>query len=177
MATGEAWGLALLEAADGSVRRVWLGEAVDGFVLTSVEPRRAVLARGAETRTVEPGPGGASAPGASQAPGLASGGARLTRARVEQLERDFVAQAAGLHVIPAFAGGRATGLKLVGLPPGSVLTELGLRRGDVVAEVNGAALTSPESVLGLLERLRSTRTFEVRVLRGGVPVQLTVQVD
>ena len=52
--------------------------------------------------------------------------------------------------------------------PGSSLEKLGLRSGDVLTHVNGAALDSPHRALALYGQLSSARELRGTFLRDGV---------
>lgn len=73
-------------------------------------------------------------------------------------------------LVPAQNGGFA----ITRMPEGTVLSEAGLRPGDVLTEVNGVAIDSLATLIGLWPRLQNETTLRAVVLRGGEPVTLTV---
>jgi type II secretory pathway component PulC len=60
------------------------------------------------------------------------------------------------------------------VPEGSLLTEAGLRAGDVLTQINDTPITSMATLIGLWPRLQNERTLRAIVLRNGQPVSLTV---
>ncbi|GHG97097.1 hypothetical protein [Comamonas sp. JC664] len=72
-----------------------------------------------------------------------------------------------VRIVPAFRDGKAYGFKLFSLKPGALYAQLGFQSGDVVRNINGIALHTPEQTLQAYDALRGQRRFEVDVERGG----------
>jgi type II secretory pathway component PulC len=70
--------------------------------------------------------------------------------------------------------GQVVGFQLTRLPEGSLLTEAGLRPGDVLTSINGTAVDSMATLIGLWGRLQSESELSAVVLRGGQAVTLNV---
>jgi S1-C subfamily serine protease len=66
------------------------------------------------------------------------------------------------------------GLTLTRVPEGSLLTEAGLRAGDILTQINDTPVTSMTTLIGLWPRLQNESTLTAVVLRNGQPVTLTV---
>ena len=77
-------------------------------------------------------------------------------------------------LMPVVDAGGAGGLTLTRLPEGSLLTEAGLRAGDVLTQINETPITSMTTLIGLWPRLQNESTLTAVVLRNGQPVTLTV---
>jgi S1-C subfamily serine protease len=60
------------------------------------------------------------------------------------------------------------------MPSGTVLSDAGLRAGDVLTEVNGVPIDSLATLVGLWPRLQAESTLHAVVLRNGQPVTLSV---
>jgi general secretion pathway protein C len=78
---------------------------------------------------------------------------------------------------PVTEDGRMVGVAISRIAQGSLLTEAGLRVGDVITEINGTSIDGPATLMSLYPRLQSEKVINATVLRGGRPVslQLTLQ--
>jgi general secretion pathway protein C len=74
------------------------------------------------------------------------------------------------------ANGKAAGIRMLGLRPESVLSNLGLQNGDQLETINGFNLGNPEEALNAYARLRSASKLSVRVARQGAPVTLELNI-
>jgi serine protease DegQ len=72
--------------------------------------------------------------------------------------------------------GRDEALVVVGVPPGSPAAAAGLLVGDVLFELDGHAVGSPEHLLDLLAGYRVGREAALRVLRGGAATDVRVTI-
>lgn len=77
-------------------------------------------------------------------------------------------------VLPVTNGTQTVGLALTRVPEGSLLTEAGLRPGDVLTHVNDVAIDGLPALIALWPRLQAASTVRAQVLRDGRPVSLTV---
>ena len=73
----------------------------------------------------------------------------------------------GTRPIPNYKGGKVNGFKLVGMKPGSIYYELGIRPGDIITSVNGKPLDSPNRALELYQKLGSLSNVSIEVDRSG----------
>lgn len=74
------------------------------------------------------------------------------------------------------AGGEEleNGARVVAVQPGGPAAAAGLRPGDVITRVDGGPISSPSDVIAAVERAGVGRTLRVSILRGGVPLDLSV---
>ncbi len=77
-------------------------------------------------------------------------------------------------LVPATEDGRTSGFTLTRLPENSLLTDAGLRPGDVLTRINGVDIDSMATLVGLYARLQNESTLQAVVLRNGQPVSLTL---
>jgi type II secretion system protein C len=77
-------------------------------------------------------------------------------------------------ITPALNGDRVAGFTLTRVPEGTLLTEAGLRAGDVITAINDTPIDSMATLIGLWPRLQNESTLHATVLRGGQPLTLTV---
>jgi general secretion pathway protein C len=102
---------------------------------------------------------------------------RIARAEFERIMGNLGREAARVRIVPAFDRGRAAGFKVFSIRPGSTVSRLGLRNGDIVRKVDGYAITGPEVALQVLQRIKRARRVEVEITRGGRTVGLTFTID
>lgn len=104
-------------------------------------------------------------------------------APARSMDRQEVERRLGLEIprilaettaVPVMENGRVTGLALTRIPEGSLLTEAGLRPGDVLTQVNDTVIDGLPALIGLWSRLQGARDLRAVVLRNGVPLSLSV---
>ena len=74
------------------------------------------------------------------------------------------------------AAGTETALLVVSVKDGTPAAEAGLFVGDLLLSLEGHALTSPDVLLDLLVGDRVGRSVSLRLLRGGMPMEVAVNV-
>ncbi len=77
-------------------------------------------------------------------------------------------------VLPMAEGGQGAGVTLTRVAEGTLLTDAGLRVGDVLVSVNGVPIDSLATLLGLWPRFQNESQLSAVVLRGGQPTSLTL---
>jgi general secretion pathway protein C len=77
-------------------------------------------------------------------------------------------------LMPALDSGRVAGFTLTRVPENSLLTDAGLRAGDVLTQINDTPIDSMATLIALWPRLQNESTLRAIVLRNGQPVSLTV---
>lgn len=77
-------------------------------------------------------------------------------------------------LVPAMDAGRVAGFTIARMPDSTLLSEAGLRAGDVLTEVNGVPIDSLATLIGLWPRLQTESDVRAVVLRNGQPVTLSV---
>jgi len=78
---------------------------------------------------------------------------------------------------PYLRDGQFTGFRLRPGKNRRLLRRLGLRSGDVVTQINGMPLTSPDQGIGLLQELLNAPQVNLQVLRNGEEIPLTIILD
>jgi general secretion pathway protein C len=71
------------------------------------------------------------------------------------------------RLVPRLTGGEITGFRITSLPEGTLLTEAGLKSGDVLLNINGIALNSAANFSELYPRLHAEDEVRVVVERHG----------
>ncbi len=77
-------------------------------------------------------------------------------------------------VMPVTQDGRVAGLALTRIPEGSLLTDAGLRPGDVLTRINDTVIDGLPTLMSLYPRLQRETELRAVVLRNGQPVSLTL---
>jgi type II secretion system protein C len=174
----------------GKTRVVSVGGAVFGGRLTAVtaeavtlefEGERLVLRLPSVAESApRPGPSVGMAGKPAPPPGAppedpATPARSMERALVQRRLGDEISRIlAETAVAPVLEDGRVIGVQLARLPEGSLLTDAGLRAGDVITRVNGTEIDGMATLVGLWPRLQSASELRAVVVRNGQPVSLVV---
>lgn len=71
-----------------------------------------------------------------------------------------------VRIVPNFKGGKVEGMKVLSVKPGSVISKLGIRRGDILAKINGQELDVKRG-MELFNELKDQKNFTIELVRGG----------
>lgn len=124
--------------------------------------------------TTPPAPAPAPAPTASDAPPEVPA-LEIDRRDIERrLGEESGRILAETTLVPAMDAGRVTGFAITRMPQSTLLSDAGLRAGDVLTEVNGVPIDSLATLIGLWPRLQTESTLRAVVVRNGQPVSLSV---
>lgn len=180
-------------------------EVEPGAILSSVERDKVWLTRGSEREMLEILPVGSkvraplsppvagkksTAPGAPQAagasPSQAPGDIRVERladnrfsideAGVAQLSGNFNQFMTQVRMVPYFEGNKAAGYQLAAIRPGTTFERLGFQGGDILQQVNGVDLSSPEKIAAIFQNLKDEKKVSVNILRQGQKNTLTYEI-
>jgi len=75
---------------------------------------------------------------------------------------------------PVMEDGRVAGLAVTRVPDGTILSDAGLRPGDVIKQINDTTIDGMGTLIGLWPRLQGATELRAVVQRGGRPVVLSV---
>lgn len=178
-ADGAGGGSAIIGLPDGSQVSVAVGEAVaDGVTLESVEMDHVILNAGSRRLKVafpdinlNPAEGAAEA-GADSGNGTAAE-ATPTVAAATLVDPQALMAEAGLR--PAMNGLHLKGLSVTAKGEAPQLAAAGLQDGDIILSVNGTALTSPQALNTLRQRLASAPRAEISYERDGQRRMTTIR--
>lgn len=67
------------------------------------------------------------------------------------------------RILPKYENGQMVGVQLNSIQPGSLFEEIGIQSGDVITQVNGVVVSSPQDSAALLRELTEANQFEVTV--------------
>ena len=100
----------------------------------------------------------------------------LDRETAKTVFADIDADLKDVRIDPVDVYGRPTGIRISPITPGSVFAEIGLKTGDVVREVNGKAVFSPEEGVALFKEFKDGGEFDIKVKgRRTRQIHLTVE--
>jgi len=180
-------------------------EVEPGVFLSSIERDKAWLTRGSEREMLELLPVGSKAratvpppaaaarsapPGAPQAAGAAPSQA-VAEIRVERLaDNRFSIDEAGVaalttninqymtqvRLIPFFEGNKSAGYRIAAIRPGTTFEQLGFQGGDVLQQVNGLDVSTPEKLYTIFQNLKDEKKVSVNILRQGQKNTLTYEI-
>jgi general secretion pathway protein C len=80
------------------------------------------------------------------------------------------------RIVPHFEGGQGSGFKLFAIRPGSLYSKIGIQNGDVIKQINGETINSPDKALEAYARLKSANQIVIDVVRSGVKKTLTYSI-
>lgn len=168
------------------------GERILDFTLSQVLDNHIVLKRGDLTykiylgrgriaRAVEPARETPEAPPPvpekepAEKPGESSDVIRMefNRAEMErrlQTELPLIMQDA--RFVPNMVNGRVSGFRITRLPEQSIISQIGIRRNDIIKTINDVELNSVEGMLDLYMRFQNESRFEVTIERSGKTLRL-----
>ena len=172
-------------------------EVEPGAVLAAVERDKVFLARGNErekldllpvgTRSRAPAsPPAAPQPSAAQASSPPAGDIRVTRLSDSQFSIDEggVAQLTGnfnqfmtqVRLVPYFEGNKSAGYRIAAVRPGTTFEKLGFQGGDVLQQVNGLDVSSPDKMYTIFQNLKDEKKVTVSILRQGQKSTLSYEI-
>ena len=91
----------------------------------------------------------------------------VRRSDVETSLADINKLMTEVRVRPHYKDGQPDGLAISRIKPGSFFSKLGLRDGDVVQEVDGSGIQSPDDILDLYQKLKSGSEVGLQIDRRG----------
>jgi general secretion pathway protein C len=80
------------------------------------------------------------------------------------------------RIVPNFKNGERDGLKLVGLSPDSIYTQLGIQSGDVLQALNGEPVNTTQQAMELFQALKSSGEVTIEIERRGQTERLQYKI-
>ncbi len=177
----------------GKTKILQIGESINGYILSQVFDNRIILKRGEQTfqiflgrgslvRTMQPSPEKSAVPSIpeineepveSQLPTNNLIKMEFDRAELEsklQAELPLIMQEA--RFVPNVVNGKVSGFRITNLPSESVISEVGIRKNDIIKKINNVELNNVENLFGLYERFKDDNRFEVSIERSGTLIRI-----
>lgn len=101
----------------------------------------------------------------------------IPRAEVEKARSNLGELMKQARMEPHMVNGKTDGFEVKMIRPNTIFTALGLQKGDIIKEVNGLALDSPEKALQIFQQLREAQHIVVAVVRNNAPLSLEYNLD
>jgi general secretion pathway protein C len=101
----------------------------------------------------------------------------ISRGTIESVRENFADQLRLAQMQPRTVDGKTNGFLIQRINPRSLLVKVGLRRGDVIIDVNNIKLDSPEKALQVFQQLREARQITVAVERNGKPMSFEYEIE
>ena len=151
-----------------------------------IERRRVVLDEGGAWRELAlAGEDEAPAPKVAALPGAARANARRGARPLPQPAAEAPAPAPtnprtpaqlfqDARILPKYTEGQMVGVQVSSIKPGGVFEKMGLQDGDVITELNGVRIDSPEQSAKILLQLSSSDSFTLQVDRAGGATTMNV---
>jgi type II secretion system protein C len=173
----------------GKTRVVAVGESAFGAKLVSVAADAVILERDGERRELRvpttvvasalPRPASAMArpalPAGAPPEDPATPAREMNKVEVQRrLGEEIPRILAETAIAPVMEDGRVVGVQVTRLPEGSLLTDAGLRVGDVLTRINDTEIDGMATLIGLWPRLQSASELRAVVVRNGQPFSILV---
>ena len=101
----------------------------------------------------------------------------IPRETAEMSRQNLAQELRMAQLQPRIIAGKTSGFAIKSMQSRSILHKIGLRRGDVILQVNGMSLTSPEKALQIFQQLREARQLTVDAERDGTPLNLAYVIE
>jgi len=155
----------------GSVQGATIRQIFRNKVVLRVNNRDEVLTMdeskksGAPSATGQPPETAAAAP--EGAPGTTAEPVTIDRADIQESLSNINQLLTQVRIRPYFKDGKAEGLIVSHLQPGSMFTTLGLQNGDIIQMIDGNPIRTPDDAIALYEHLKSGSSISIEVTRRG----------
>lgn len=180
----EEAGLALIASGSAAEKLYTVGDKIPGNTrLKAVYPEHVVLERNGKFETlrlIETKKTGGKSAGNR---GRIAKQARVTQkhfssnSRVARLRTEILKNPAKLAELvsaqPAYKNGAFTGYRISTRKKDPVFKDLNIKSGDIITEVNGIAIDTPQKGIQILQQLRNATQVDVTINRKGQLIQLS----
>lgn len=87
-------------------------------------------------------------------------------------------EANGVKLAPVGGPQRPTGggLQITNVTQGGIIEEIGLKNNDILTQVNGIRLDNLFSLINIAQKLKTSKTIELEIVRNNVPLMLKYSV-
>jgi general secretion pathway protein C len=183
VANDPRWSLSVI--IDGAMRTTGVfghgSEVSEGYTVAKIERRRVTLRHGdrleyldldGETKDSVPAPVHKNEPGSNGIQKTSPTSFVVPHSVIDNALANLNEVAGQIRLAPHLEGRRANGFKVSAVKPDGIFARLGLQNGDVLQKVNGFEINSPEKALEVLQRLKDSKSFSVKISRGGKEIHL-----
>ncbi|MBI4822513.1 MAG: hypothetical protein HY791_40005 [Deltaproteobacteria bacterium] len=100
----------------------------------------------------------------------------IPRQEIENVLGNLSVVATQARIVPSFQNGKPNGFKLFSIRPGSLYSKIGVMNGDVIQNINGYEMSSPDKALEIYSKLKDAQNVTVDLIRGGKTKTLTFNI-
>ena len=90
---------------------------------------------------------------------------------------DFTKLINQARVVPELAEGKFTGYRIKAIDEGSLYQKMGLQNDDIIEQINGQAIDSPEKAMNLFRALRNEKEITLKLKREEAPLTLNYHIQ
>jgi len=101
----------------------------------------------------------------------------IQRSRIDDAIQNVNQLMKHVRIRPHFTNGQPDGLKLTGVRPGSIFTDIGFRNGDIITGVNGKPIESVDDALKFYSSLKNATNVDLQIRRRGVGQTIQYRVE
>jgi general secretion pathway protein C len=105
-----------------------------------------------------------------------SGEYEISRGEIDNVLSNMSKLATQARIVPSFKNGKANGFKLFSIRPNSLYAKIGIQNGDIVQQINGYEINSPDKALEIYSKLKDAQTITVDLLRRGKSRTMTYNI-
>lgn len=80
-----------------------------------------------------------------------------------------------IRAVPNFENGKVSGMKVLSIKPGSIFSKLGIKRGDILQQINGMDLDVKQG-FQIFTQLKDQKSFNMNVQRDGAKTTLEYEI-
>jgi general secretion pathway protein C len=80
-----------------------------------------------------------------------------------------------IRAVPNFDGDKVSGMKVLSVKPGSIFSKLGIKRGDVLKQINGLDLDVKQG-FQVFQQLKDQKNFNMNIVRDGAKTTLEYEI-
>ena len=95
---------------------------------------------------------------------------------INKYRTDFKAIWKNISINEVVKNGKITGFKIYNIKKGSVFDQLGLKRGDIIVEVNEKPMNSYKTAFDIYQNISKYRDLKIKILRNGVEKEFYYEV-
>ncbi len=100
------------------------------------------------------------------APAAEGGKITLDQKEIDEALQNLDKLQQDVRIVPNFKDGKISGLKVISIKPGTVISKLGIRRGDILEKLNGQELDVKRG-LEMFGTMKDSKNFSLDIARGG----------
>ncbi len=101
----------------------------------------------------------------------------VERKKVEEAKRRVNQILSKMRISPYFRGGKMIGFRVNYIVPGSIVDDMGIKKGDIIKSVNGEILDSPGRIFEIYHKFKNATKIVLEVERDGQIKTLVYQVE